>query len=117
VKKTGLIHRIGRATIASGLVFAASLALWISQRVEDEPRLEYPAWPDISWVIVTTTSTSTTLPAPTTTEPKPETTKPKRTTTTSSTPPTTIDPLSSQTTTVEVGNPTSTVSVTTSALG
>ena len=61
MKKTGLIHRIGRATIASGLVFAASLALWISQRVEDEPRLEYPAWPDISWVIVTTTSTSTTV--------------------------------------------------------
>lgn len=113
MKLTGLVHRIGRATIASGVVFAVSLTLWINQRTEDEPKLEYPSWPDISWVIVTTTST---VPPPTTTtEPKPDTTKPRRTTTTSSLgieTPTTIDPLAPETTTVEAGNPTSTVSVT-----
>ena len=115
MKQTGLVHRIGRATIASGVVFAVSLTLWINQRTEDEPKLEYPSWPDISWVIVTTTSTVP--PATTTTEPKPETTRPRRTTTTSSLDigaetSTTLDPSSPETTTVEAGNPTSTVSVT-----
>ena len=112
MKKTSLVHRIGRATIASGIVFAVSLTLWVNQRTEDEPKLEYPSWPDISWVIVTTTST---VPPPTTTEPKPDNTKPKRTTTTSSSlvateeTSTSVDMPLPETTTVEVGNPTSTV--------
>lgn len=111
-----MIHRIGRATIASGVVFGVSLTLWINQRTEDEPKLEYPSWPDLSWVIVTTTSTTT--PPTTSTESKPDTTKPKRTTTSSAAPETssTLDPLSPQTTTVEAGNPTSTVSVTSTSV-
>ena len=110
MSRSGFTHRIGRATIASGVVFAVSLTLWVNQRTEDEPKLEYPAWPDISWVIVTTTST--TAPATTTTEAKTENSKPKRTTTTSSSTPetsTSLDAPMPETTTVEAGNPTSTV--------
>lgn len=112
MNKPGLIHRVGRATIASGVVFAVSLTMWINQRPEEEPRLEYPSWPDISWVIVTTTST--TVQPTTTTEAKAENTKPKRTTTTSSLvmdaeTTTTVEALVPETTTVEAGIPTSTV--------
>ena len=113
MNRPGFTHRIGRATIASGIVFAVSLTLWVNQRTEDEPKLEYPAWPDISWVIVTTTST--TVPATTTTEAKTENSKPKRTTTTSSSPgidtgtSTSLEAPMPETTTVEAGNPTSTV--------
>ena len=88
------VRRIGRATIGSAVVFAASLSLWLSQRPEErlQQTPETIPWPNVSWVIVTTTSTTTTVPETTTT-------KPKRTTTTAET-----------TTTVEVDGSTSTVS-------
>ncbi|MFM8387880.1 MAG: hypothetical protein ACKOA5_01365, partial [Actinomycetota bacterium] len=71
------VRRIGRATIGSAIVFGASLTLWLSQRPEEKLQQtpETIPWPNVSWVIVTTTSTTTTVP-------ETSTTKPKRTTTT-----------------------------------
>jgi hypothetical protein len=51
------MRRIGRATIASAVVFGASLTTWILQRPSDPPAQSSIPWPDVSWVIVTTTST------------------------------------------------------------
>lgn len=69
------MRRIGRATIASALVFGASLTTWILQRPSDSPAPISIPWPDVSWVIVTTTSTlpkdKPSKPEPTTTEEKP----------------------------------------------
>ena len=69
------MRRIGRATIASAVVFGASLTTWILQRPSDSPAPARIPWPDVSWVIVTTTSTlpkeTTSKPEPTTTEEKP----------------------------------------------
>lgn len=69
------MRRIGRATIASALVFGASLTTWILQRPSDPPTQSSIPWPDVSWVIVTTTSTlpkdKPSKPQPTTTEEKP----------------------------------------------
>lgn len=51
------MRRIGRATVASALVFGASLTTWVLQRPSDPPTQSSIPWPDVSWVIVTTTST------------------------------------------------------------
>lgn len=68
------MRRIGRATIASALVFGASLTTWVLQRPSDPPTQSSIPWPDVSWVIVTTTSTlpkdKPSKPEPTTTEEK-----------------------------------------------
>lgn len=103
------VRRIGRATIGSAVVFAASLTLWLSQRPEEKLQQtpETIPWPNVSWVIVTTTST---------TVPETTTTKPRRTTTTRAETTTSIDPSmvtldpSAPTTTVEADGSTSTVS-------
>jgi hypothetical protein len=86
------VRRIGRATIGSAIVFGASLSLWLSHRPEErlQQTPETIPWPNVSWVIVTTTSTTTT------TEPKTTTTKPKPTTSVEDTT-TSIDPSSTTT--------------------
>ena len=102
------VRRVGRATIGSAVVFAASLTLWLTQRPETKLQQtpETIPWPNVSWVIVTTTSTTTT-----TTEPKTTTTKPKPTTTVAETS-TSVDPSSTTTlaadTTTSVDSATST---------
>lgn len=73
------MRHIGRATIASALVFGASLTTWILQRPSDPPAQSSIPWPDVSWVIVTTTST---LPKETPSKPEPTTTEEKRVSTT-----------------------------------
>ena len=73
------MRRIGRATIASAVVFGASLTTWILQRPSDPPAQTSIPWPDVSWVIVTTTST---LPQDKPTEPETTTTEEKRVSTT-----------------------------------
>ena len=73
------MRRIGRATIASALVFGASLTTWILQRPSDPPAQSSIPWPDVSWVIVTTTST---LPKDKPSEPETTTTEEKRVSTT-----------------------------------
>lgn len=73
------MRRIGRATIASALVFGASLTTWILQRPSDSPRQTSIPWPDVSWVIVTTTST---LPKDKPSKPETTTTEEKRVSTT-----------------------------------
>jgi len=73
------MRRIGRATIASAVVFGASLTTWILQRPSDPPAPASIPWPDVSWVIVTTTST---LPKDKPSEPAPTTTEEKRVSTT-----------------------------------
>ncbi|MEI8322397.1 MAG: hypothetical protein WCG49_04705 [Actinomycetes bacterium] len=64
------MRRIGRATIASAVVCGASLTTWILQRPSDPPPQNSIPWPDVSWVIVTTTST---LPKDKPREPEPTT--------------------------------------------
>lgn len=108
------VRKVGRATIGSAIVFGVSLTLWLTQRPEEKLQQtpETIPWPAVSWVIVTTTSTTTT-----TTEPKTTTTKPKPTTTvaettTSSDPSaTTVDPNAPMTT-VGADGSTPTVSLT-----
>lgn len=73
------MRRIGRATIASAVVFSASLTTWILQRPSDPPPQNSIPWPDVSWVIVTTTST---LPQDTPSKPEPTTTVEKEVSTT-----------------------------------
>ena len=73
------MRRIGRATIASAVVFGASLTTWILQRPSDPPAQSSIPWPDVSWVIVTTTST---LPKDKPSEPETTTTEEKRVSTT-----------------------------------
>jgi hypothetical protein len=87
------VRKVGRATIGSAIIFGASLTLWLTQRPEDKLQQtpETIPWPNVSWVIVTTTSTTTT-----TTEPKTTTTKPKPTTSVEDTT-TSIDPSSTTT--------------------
>jgi hypothetical protein len=88
------VRRIGRATIGSAIVFGASLTLWLSQRPEEKLQQtpETIPWPNVSWVIVTTTSTTL-----------------AETTTSVDSSSTTLDP-NATTTTVEVDESTSTVS-------
>jgi len=69
------MRRIGRATIASAVVFGASLTTWVLQRPSDPPAPASIPWPDVSWVIVTTTST---LPKDKPSEPVPTTTEEKQ---------------------------------------
>jgi hypothetical protein len=97
------VRKVGRATIGSAIIFGASLTLWLTQRPEDKLQQtpETIPWPNVSWVIVTTTSTTTT-----TTEPKTTTTKPKPTTSVEDTT-TSIDP--SATTTSSAAETTSSV--------
>ncbi|MBU6242153.1 MAG: hypothetical protein KJS66_10230 [Acidobacteria bacterium] len=94
------VRRIGRATIGSAIVFGASLTLWLSQRPEEKLQQtpETIPWPNVSWVIVTTTSTTTTVPETTAT-------KPKRPTTTVGT----TTSVTDTSTTVDVYAPTTTV--------
>jgi len=66
------MRSIGRATIASAVVFGASLTTWFLQRPSDPPTPASIPWPDVSWVIVTTTST---LPNETPSKPEPTTTE------------------------------------------
>lgn len=106
------MRRIGRATIASAVVFGASLTTWVLQRPSDPPAQSSIPWPDVSWVIVTTTSM---LPEDTPSKPEPTTTqeKPAPTTIESTT---TIDAYSTvpetQTTAVaETSSETSTTAV------
>jgi hypothetical protein len=73
------MRRIGRATIASAVVFGASLTTWILQRPSDSPAPASIPWPDVSWVIVTTTST---LPQDKPNTPESTTTEEKRVSTT-----------------------------------
>ena len=73
------MRRVGRATIASALVFGASLTTWILQRPSDPPAQSSIPWPDVSWVIVTTTST---LPKDKPSKPETTTTEEKRVSTT-----------------------------------
>ena len=73
------MRRIGRATIASAVVFGASLTTWILQRPSDPPAQSSIPWPDVSWVIVTTTST---LPKDKPSKPETTTTEEKRVSTT-----------------------------------
>ena len=106
------MRRIGRATIASAVVFGASLTTWILQRPSDPPAQTSIPWPDVSWVIVTTTST---LPQDKPTEPETTTTEEKRVSTTVETT-TTLDGSSTvpetQTTAVaEISPETSTTAV------
>ena len=102
------VRRVGRATIGSAVIFAASLTLWLSQRPDTKLQQtpETIPWPNVSWVIVTTTSTTTT------TEPKTTTTKPKPTTTVAETS-TSVDP--SSTSTAAADTTTSVDSVTTTS--
>ena len=102
------VRRVGRATIGSAVIFAASLTLWLTQRPETKLQQtpETIPWPNVSWVIVTTTSTTTT------TEPKTTTTKPKPTTTVAETT-TSVDP--SSTSTVAADTTTSVDSATTTS--
>lgn len=102
------VRRVGRATIGSAVIFAASLTLWLTQRPETKLQQtpETIPWPNVSWVIVTTTSTTTT------TEPKTTTTKPKPTTTVVETS-TSVDP--SSTSTAAADTTTSVDSVTTTS--
>ena len=79
------MRRIGRATIASALVFGASLTTWILQRPSDPPTQSSIPWPDVSWVIVTTTSTL----------PKDKPSKPQTTTTEEKPAPTTVETTTS----------------------
>ena len=97
------VRKVGRATIGSAIIFGASLTLWLTQRPEDKLQQtpETIPWPNVSWVIVTTTSTTTT-----TTEPKTTTTKPRPTTSVEDTT-TSIDP--SATTTSSAAETTSSV--------
>ena len=97
------VRKVGRATIGSAIIFGASLTLWLTQRPEDKLQQtpETIPWPNVSWVIITTTSTTTT-----TTEPKTTTTKPKPTTSVEDTT-TSIDP--SATTTSSAAETTSSV--------
>ena len=69
------MRRIGRATIASAVVFGASLTTWILQRPSDPPCQTSIPWPDVSWVIVTTTST---LPKDKPSKPETSTTEEKQ---------------------------------------
>ena len=69
------MRRIGRATIASAVVFGASLTTWTLQRPSDPPRQTSIPWPDVSWVIVTTTST---LPKDKPSKPETSTTEEKQ---------------------------------------
>lgn len=106
------MRRIGRATIASAVVFGASLTTWILQRPSDPPAQTSIPWPDVSWVIVTTTST---LPKDKPSEPETTTTEEKRVSTTVETT-TTVDTSSTlpetQTTAVaETSSETSTTAV------
>ncbi len=106
------MRRIGRATIASAVVFGASLTTWILQRPSDPPAQSSIPWPDVSWVIVTTTST---LPKDKPSEPETTTTEEKRVSTTVETT-TTVDASSTlpetQTTAVaETSSETSTTAV------
>lgn len=73
------MRRIGRATIASAVVFGASITTWTLQRPSDPPAQTSIPWPDVSWVIVTTTST---LPKGTPSKPEPTSTEEKRVSTT-----------------------------------
>ena len=71
------MRHVGRATIGSALVFAVAITGWILQRpTEPEPMKTIP-WPDVSWVIVTTTSTTA---APEPSKVKPTTTDAPKTT-------------------------------------
>jgi len=106
------MRRIGRATIASAVVFGASLTTWTLQRPSDPPTPASIPWPDVSWVIVTTTST---LPKDKPSKPQPTTTEEKRVSTTVETT-TTVDASSTvpetQTTAVaEISPETSTTAV------
>ncbi len=106
------MRRIGRATIASAVVFGASLTTWILQRPSDPPAQTSIPWPDVSWVIVTTTST---LPQDKPNTPETTTTEEKRVSTTVETT-TTVDASSTlpetQTTAVAETSPeTSTTAV------
>jgi len=105
------VRRIGRATIGSAILFGASLTLWLSQRPEEKlgQTAETIPWPNVSWVIVTTTSTTTTVPETTSTKPKRTTTTVAETSTSVDPSSTTIDP-NATTTTVETDGSTSTVS-------
>ena len=68
---------VGRATVGSAVVFVVAITSWILQRpTESEPVKSIP-WPDVSWVIVTTTSTTA---APTPGKAKATTTDAPRTT-------------------------------------
>jgi len=69
------MRRIGRATIASAVIFGASITTWTLQRPSDPPAQTSIPWPDVSWVIVTTTST---LPQDKPNTPKTTTTEEKR---------------------------------------
>ena len=73
------MRRIGRATIASAVVFGASLTTWTLHRPSDPPAQTSIPWPDVSWVIVTTTST---LPQDKPSKPETSTTEEKRVSTT-----------------------------------
>jgi hypothetical protein len=73
------MRRIGRATIASAVVFGASITTWTLQRPSDPPAQTSIPWPDVSWVIVTTTST---LPQDKPSKPETSTTEEKRVSTT-----------------------------------
>lgn len=65
------MRSVGRATVASAVIFALAITGWILQRpTEPEPSQSIP-WPDVSWVIVTTTSTTTTTAAPKPEKPTP----------------------------------------------
>jgi len=105
------VRRIGRATIGSAILFGASLTLWLSQRPEEKLQQtpETIPWPNVSWVIVTTTSTTTAVPETTSTKPKRTTTTVAETSTSVDPSSTTIDPNATMTT-VEMDGSTSTVS-------
>ena len=104
---------VGRATIGSAVVFAVAITGWILQRpTEPEPVKSIP-WPDVSWVIVTTTST-TVVPKPS--KAKPTTTDaPKNTEVATSLPaePTTTVPETQTTVTAEPSSEGSTTTVAT----
>lgn len=106
------MRRIGRATIASAVVFGASLTTWILQRPTDSPAPASIPWPDVSWVIVTTTSTLPkdipSKPEPTTTEEKPA---PTTVETTTSVDASTTEPETQTTAVTETSPETSTTAV------
>jgi hypothetical protein len=102
------VRKVGRATIGSAVIFGLSLTLWLAQRPEDKLQQtpETIPWPNVSWVIVTTTSTTTTTePKTTTTKPKPTTTA--ENTTTSIGPSATATSISETTSSIESGTTTS----------